>query len=197
MRGLLHDKSRELDEFVTRVLTTQLFADDDTSLGHDLVSRTIQRGREHGIPSYHAFQQYCYERYGVSSKYANGRTDNNLKHIYGPKGYKDGIDIFVGGIAEDKVEGSNLGPTFACILGEAFANIRNGDRFFVEKPGVFTEDQLTSLRQVRLSKVICTNADNIKLIIPNAFETGQRRQSCIDLPSLDLTLWKDDCVKDH
>jgi len=197
LRGLLNDKSRELDEFVNRVLTTQLFAPDDKSVGQDLVSRNIQRGREHGIPSYRVFEQYCLSKFGVPSRFANKVTESKLRFVYGRKGFKDGIDLFVGGLAEDKVEGSNLGPTFACILGEAFANIRNGDRFYVEKPGVFTEDQLNSLHHVRLSKVICTNADNIDVIIPKAFETGQQRRYCSDLPSLDLSLWKDDCDKDY
>ena len=52
LRGLLQDKSRQVDEFVTRVLTTQLFAESDNSLGQDLAARNIQRGREHAIPSY-------------------------------------------------------------------------------------------------------------------------------------------------
>jgi len=58
---------------------------------------------------------------------------------------------------------------------------------------VFTEDQLNSLRSVKLSKVICTNADNIDIIIPKVFETGQQRQYCRNLPSLDLSLWKNEC----
>jgi len=166
LRGLLHDKSREMDEFVNRVLTTQLFAHNDTSLGHDLVSRSVQRGREHGLPSYRAFQSYCLRKYGISSKYANDRTDQKLKYIYGPKAYKDGIDLFIGGIAEEKIEGSILGTTFACIIGEGFANIRNGDQLYVENPGVLTKCQLHSLRRIRLSKVLCNNVDNIKTIIP-------------------------------
>ena len=197
LRGLLHDRSRELDEFVNRVMTTQLFAPNDMNVGQDLVSRNIQRAREHGIPSYRAFQQSCFRKFSIPSRFANRRTESKLRYVYGRQGFKDGIDLFVGGLAEDKVEGSNLGPTFACIIGQAFANIRNGDRFYVENPGVFTDDQLNSLHHIRLSKVICNNADSIDAIIPRAFETGQQRQYCSDLPNVDLSLWKDDCDNDH
>jgi len=197
LRGLLQDKSRELDEFVNRVLTTQLFAPDDKSVGQDLVARNIQRGREHGIPSYRAFQQSCFKKFGVYSTFASKATESKLRFVYGPQGFKTGIDLFVGGLAEEKVEGSNLGPTFACIIGQAFSNVRNGDRFYVENPGVFTKDQLNSLRQIRFSKVLCTNADDIDTIIPSAFETGQQRKYCSDLPGVDLSLWKDNCDKDH
>ena len=42
LHGLLQDKSREVDEFVTRVLTTQLFANSEDSLGQDLAAQNIQ-----------------------------------------------------------------------------------------------------------------------------------------------------------
>ena len=57
--GLLQDRSRELDEFVNRVLTTQLFAASDDSLGQDLATRNIQWGCEHAIPSYRDYQKFC------------------------------------------------------------------------------------------------------------------------------------------
>ena len=63
--GLIEDQSRELDEFLTIVLTTQLFALSNDKLGQDLASLNIQRAREHEIPSYRQFQKYCYDLYGT------------------------------------------------------------------------------------------------------------------------------------
>src|SRR5262249_2901498 len=40
------------------------------------------------------------------------------------------IDPFNAGIAEDHVNGSNLGPTFQAILVDQFSRLRDGDRFF-------------------------------------------------------------------
>jgi peroxidase len=57
-----------------------------------------------------------------------------------------------------------VGPTFACIMGRQFRNFRFGDRFWYENggwPSSFTPEQLTELRKVRLSRLICDNADDV------------------------------------
>ena len=195
LRGLLQDRSRQVDEFVSRVLTTQLFAESDDSRGQDLAARNIQRGREHAIPSYRDYQQFCYKMFGVSSEFTSLTTELRLRNLYGNRGFREGIDLWVGGLAEKRMDKSNLGPTFACIIGKTFADIRDGDRFYYENPGVFTTAQQTSIGKIRLSKVICDNADDITKIIPKAFETGQQEKDCDSLSSLNLGLWKDDtCV---
>jgi len=140
LRGLLQDKSREVDEFVNRVLTTELFATEE-DIGQDLAARNIQRGREHGIPSYRQFEDFCRDMFGVSAEFASLSTNLRLRNLYGAKGFADGIDLWVGGLAERRIQGSNLGPTFACIIGKTFADLRNGDRFYWENPGVFTDNQ--------------------------------------------------------
>ena len=193
LRGLLKDKSREMDEFLSKVLTTELFPLEDHKLGQDLAARNIQRGREHGIPSYRHYEKYCYELYGIQTKFANKYTEYRLKQAYGSTGFKDGIDLWVGGMAEETYDGSILGPTLSCINGRAFAELREGDRFYWENPGVFTDYQRETLRYVRLSKVICNNADDIHKIVFSAFETGQDELYCENLPDLDLSLWKDTC----
>ena len=191
LRGLLEERSREVDEFLIRVLTTQLFAPSNSNLGQDLAARNIQRGREHAIPSYRQFQKYCNDTFSVSSEFSSSGTEFRLQNLYGAEGFRDGIDLWVGGLAEETMEGSNLGSTFACIIGKTFADLRDGDRFYYENPGVFTRDQRNSISNVKLSKVICDNADDITRIIPKAFEIGQQKQDCSSLPKLDLKLWKD------
>ena len=48
--------------------------------------------------------------------------------------YKDinNIDLWVGGIAEDAEEGSELGETFRTIVIDQFVRVRDGDRFWYE-----------------------------------------------------------------
>ena len=193
LRGLMQDRSREVDEFLTRVLTKQLFAPSNSTLGQDLAARNIQRGREHGQPSYRSFQQYCLDIFGVESRFHSRSTEALLRKVYGFTGFRNGIDLFAGGLAEERISGSSLGPTFACIIGKTFSDIRNGDRFYWENPGVFTPSQINSLSDIRLSKIICDNGDDITSIIPKAFETGQEEQSCDSLPGLQLNYWKDTC----
>ncbi len=64
--------------------------------------------------------------------------------------------LFPGGLAETPLHGGLVGPTFACIIGIQFRNLRKCDRFWYEtgNPLVrFTESQLAEIRKVTLSKV--------------------------------------------
>jgi hypothetical protein len=38
------------------------------------------------------------------------------------------LDIWVGGILEDQVDGAKVGPTLRCLLVEQFRRLRDGDR---------------------------------------------------------------------
>ena len=89
---------------------------------------------------------------------------------------------------------ANLGPTYVCLpYGDDIFKLRNGDRFWWQNLNVFTDDQCASLATIRLSKIICDNANNIPMIKHNVFLPGGEPVNCDSLPSLDLSLWKDKC----
>ena len=61
----------------------------------------------------------------------------------------DDVDFFVGGMSERPVAGGLLGWTFLCVVGDQFAKIKRGDRFFYEiggQPGSFKEGGLIFLK---------------------------------------------------
>lgn len=57
----------------------------------------------------------------------------------------DDVDLFTGGLAETPVPGGVVGPTFSCIIGQQFHNIKFGDRFWYQNTqheGAFTLGEL-------------------------------------------------------
>lgn len=56
----------------------------------------------------------------------------------------DDVDFFVGGMSEKPVSGGLLGWTFLCVVGDQFARVKKGDRFFYDiggQPGSFTDGE--------------------------------------------------------
>ena len=187
LRGLLSQQSRKVDSFLSVVLTNRLFERPGMA-GMDLASLNIQRGRDHGLPSYGAFRNYCTSRFGYHfwGYIRDQSIRRKLLELYGTE-YN--FDLWVGGLAEAPLPGARIGPTFACIFAITFKGLRDGDRFYYENPGVFTSEQLSEIRKASLSKIICDNADNIPAVQPNAFSSLQGKHPCTRLPSIDLTKW--------
>lgn len=97
----------------------------------DLAALNIQRGRDHGLPSYAKWRTYC--GLGVattiddlSEHIANSSVRDTLREVYGDD--PDNIDLWVGGLLEDVLPDTQLGPTFLCIIGDQFRRLRDGDR---------------------------------------------------------------------
>jgi peroxidase len=104
----------------------------DVSL--DLGSINIQRGRDHGLPSYNAWRKYC--NLTVANTFNDTRHEiknekirTKLKEVYG---HPDNVDLWVGAVAEQILPLSKVGPTFQCLLIEQFRRLRDGDRFYYE-----------------------------------------------------------------
>lgn len=112
----------------------------------DLASLNIQRGRDHGLAPYNIWREQCglrrFSRWEELEDVMDKRTVARLENVYE---HVDDIDLFPGGMAEKPVVGGIVGPTFACVLGQQFLNLRKGDRFWCEN--AFTKEQL----QVRIS----------------------------------------------
>ena len=109
----------------------------------------------------------------------------------------DNVDLFVGGILEDRVRGGAMGPTFSCLMGKQFKALREGDRFWYENtdgPQAFTPGQLQELRKVNLARIICDNSDGIGVLQRLVLKVARRKwngyELCYNLPTIDLRKWK-------
>ncbi len=68
------------------------------------------------------------------------------------------MDLYLAGLLERPLYDSLLGPTFNCIIGDAFARLRCGDRFFydlgVDPVVQFTKEQLRQIKRVSLARYV-------------------------------------------
>uniref|UniRef100_A0A183CF97 peroxidase n=1 Tax=Globodera pallida TaxID=36090 RepID=A0A183CF97_GLOPA len=185
IRGMMSQQLKR-PQRLTRTVTEQLFG--TTDLG----TINIQRGRDHGVPSYMRFRQLCglstattFDQ--LSREIMSSEVRTNLQRIYGTP---DRMDLFVGGLLEDPVVRGLVGPTVACIIGPQFARTRDGDRLYFENPGIFSRAQLAEIRRSSLARVICDNADDIRTVPREAFRTGPI-VPCAEIPQMDLSKWKE------
>ena len=71
----------------------------------------------------------------------------------------DHVDLWVGGLAEDKVAGSQLGETFHTIVLDQFMRLRDGDAYFYEKRLAETPDLLAEIKATTFADIIQRNSD--------------------------------------
>ena len=188
VRGWVSANSRRMDEFLNSVLTTQLFGN-TFSIPLDLASLNLQRGRDHGLAPYPIWRNFCYEVFGIVSEFENKLTLVRFLQLYGSL---ETLDLWIAGLAEERLPDSLLGATFNCLFGLTFARVRDGDRFYYSRPGVFTPAQLQQIQQRTISKILCDTSDNIRSIQPDGFLSNQSRVSCDQLPSFDYSLFAED-----
>lgn len=193
LRGWITQPARALDEFLNSVLTTQLFEREE-GFGMDLASLNIQRGRDHGLPPYPAWKNFCQNRFGSDLpeelfEFSNELTNIRFLQTYGAL---DTVDLWVGGLAEKPIPGGVIGPTFACIFAITFSDLRNGDRFWYENDDIFTPEQLAEIRRTSLAEVLCDNGDAIATVQPKAFFLGTRRSCSRSIPGIDFAPWIED-----
>ena len=193
--GIQHQQSPAMDNAMSDNVIDFLFCEEHCLLpegfGEDLAARNIQRARDHGLPSYSTFRQFCNLSAPSSwdDKPISIKSDvwQKLQSVYTNV---DDIDPFTGGLAENAVNGGLVGETFACIIGLQFSALREGDRFFFTHPsnGVNAERGLptsvkVAIRKRRLGDVLCDNTD-AESTPALVMRQDQQNETCSDKPTL-------------
>ncbi|EAQ77475.1 peroxidase family protein [Blastopirellula marina] len=146
-------QSQELDIQIVDSLRNFLFGDPGEG-GLDLATLNIQRGRDHGLADYNSVR----EAYGLPrvTSFAEITSDielqQTLQELYGTV---DNIDLWVGALAEDHVEGSSLGELNQAIIVDQFTRLRDGDRFYYEN--TFSSQDVELIENTTLSDIIQRN----------------------------------------
>jgi len=151
LRGLARQIPQEVDvsivdgvrNFVTGVGT-----------GFDLAALNIQRGRDHGLPSYNQVRI----DYGLAPRTSFSEMTSNLDfqaRLASAYGSPDEVDLWVGCLAEDHVNGGLVGETMFAIFKDQFERTRDGDRFWYES--YLDADTLALVQEQTLGAIIKRN----------------------------------------
>ncbi|KAJ1520556.1 hypothetical protein ONE63_003672 [Megalurothrips usitatus] len=172
VRGLATQSSQMVDTFLVEDLTNLMYRD-ASERSVDVLSLTIQRGRDHGLPGYNQYRKQC--GLPVARTFEDFRdvmskpTRQRLAAVYA---HADDVDVLVGGMSEQPSDGALVGPTLRCIVSEQMVRSRRGDRYFYdnpEQPYPFTPEQVREIKKASLARVFCDNANNVAMMQPNVF----------------------------
>lgn len=128
LRGLAAQACQELDEQIVDDVRNFLFGPPGAG-GFDLAALNMQRGRDHGLPS---FNQACRD---LDLPGARRFTDINpdravARRLASVYQRVDQVDCWIGGLCQPAVEGAMVGPMIHRILVDQFTRLRDGDRFW-------------------------------------------------------------------
>ena len=124
--------------------------------GQDLIALDIERARDLGIGSYNQVRVAL----GLPAVTSFAQITSNVQvqqELQEAYGNVNNIDAFEGGLAEDPVPGSDVGPLFQTIMVDQFTALRNGDRFFYLNESFTPSEQAIFQQGNTLAKVIEAN----------------------------------------
>ncbi|XP_075215946.1 uncharacterized protein LOC142321606 [Lycorma delicatula] len=198
LKGAMNTTLERLDNYFNKEVTENLFKQPSKPCGLDLVSLNIQRGRDHGLPSYPAWREQCGLSRPSSFDDLKGYIDgDSLARVSSLYKSVDDIDLYTGALSEYPIEGGMLGPTLTCLIGDQFKRLKAGDRFWYEtsaQPQAFTNAQLKEIRKSSLASIICNTADAVDVIhskVMESISSDNLQMPCREIPQPDLTAWFD------
>jgi peroxidase len=152
LRGLANQIPQEADGYM--IDSVRNFTAGGTPAGFDLGALNIQRGRDHGLPGYNQVRI----DFGLTPKGTFAEMTSNLElqaRLAAAYTSPDDLDVWVGGLVEDHVNGGLVGETFATIFKDQFQRSRDGDRFWYES--YLDADSLALVQQQTLGIIIKRN----------------------------------------
>jgi peroxidase len=171
IRNMASDTSQANDVYAINDLRNLLAASPDFM---DLIAIDIQRERDLGLgtldqtrealglPAYTSFDQ-------ISS---DPTVQADLQQEYGSV---DNVDLFIGGLAEDHIDGGMVGGTFSAILQQQFENLRDGDRLWWQNQG-FDQRTTAMIQDTTLADIIERDT-NTSVVQSDVFSAEERHPS--------------------
>ncbi|TJY61043.1 peroxiredoxin [Sinimarinibacterium sp. CAU 1509] len=157
LRGLASQTAQEIDPFIVDDLRNFLFGSPGSG-GLDLAALNIQRGRDHGMPSYNGMRL----AFGLPAKTRFDEISSDpeiVQRLQQTYGSVDLIDPWIGGLSEDHVPGALVGELFIRIIADQFERLRDGDRYWYQNPDIqmLTPEDRSRVESTTLARVIRDN----------------------------------------
>ena len=148
-------------------------------------------GRDHGIGTLNDVRESLgLERHAdFASITSDVALQERLGSVYGSV---DEVDLWVGGLAEDHVEGALVGQTNFVILRDQFERLRDGDRFWYTR--YLPRDLVDLVRTQRLADIIRRNTDIGAELPDDVFhvpvDVPQADDGLVELETGEVTLFR-------
>ena len=172
VRGLAAYKAQEIDHKLVEDVRSLLFPGPDGIQVRDLSVLNNLRNLDHGLGTLNEVREALgYKAYKSFYDLTGDRgLAKALKKHYDSV---DDIDLWIGGLLEQKVHGSQLGETFQHIVVDQFTRLRDGDRFYYEERLKDYPHILKEIKGTTFSDIIQRNTD-IKYLQDDAFIAHHR-----------------------
>lgn len=163
MRGQIRELAQEIDPFIVDDIRNMLFG--GGGIGFDLGAFNLQRGRDHGVPSYNNMRLAM--KLSPASTFADISPDPDIQarlaSVYaGP----DDVDLWIGALCEPHVPGSSVGQLLHAVFVDQFKRLRDGDRFFYLN--YLSPSQINAVNATSLADIIRRNT-SIDYVQDNVF----------------------------
>ncbi len=168
LRGLAMQVCQTIDAEVVDDVRNFLFGQPGAG-GFDLVALNIQRGRDHGLPSYNEARS----GFGLAPAASFADISSNpevVAQLQAAYASVADVDLWVGGLAEDPHNNGQLGELFHTIVRQQFLVLRDGDRFWHRN--TLNRADRNLIRGLTLGRIIKLNTDIGEELPDNVFRVG-------------------------
>jgi peroxidase len=168
LRGLASQACSAIDTELVDDVRNFLFGPPGAG-GFDLASLNIQRGRDHGLPSYNEarFGMGLAPRTSFAEVSSDPDVQVRLASIYADV---DEIDLWVGTLAEDPVNGGHVGELAFYVITTQFEALRDGDRYWYTE--TLTAQEMADVANTTLADVIRRNTSIGAELSDNVFQVN-------------------------
>ncbi len=172
IRGIASHTAQEIDHKLVEDVRSMLFPAGGELQARDLSVLNLLRGIDHGLGTIndvrHALGMEKYDSF-LDLTGDQDLADKLAEHY---DSIND-VDLWIGGLLEDKVPGSQLGETFHTIVLDQFVRLRDGDAYYYEERLKENPLLLAEIKSTSFSDIIKANTD-IEYLQQEAFYAYKR-----------------------